>query len=41
MVLKLCFEAEKTWEKMKGYKLIPKVFEDSFCKDGVFVEDDA
>lgn len=41
MVWKLCCEAEKTWKKMKGYKLIPKVLEGAFCKDGIFVEDAA
>ena len=39
MVWKLCCEAEKTWKKMKGYKLIPKILEGSFCKDGIFNED--
>jgi transposase-like protein len=41
MVWRLCCEAEKTWKKMKGYKLIPKVLEGAFCKDGIFVEDAA
>jgi len=41
MVWKLCCEAEKTWKKLKGYKLIPKVIDGSFCKDGVFVEEAA
>jgi len=41
MVWKLCCEAEKTWKKLKGYKLIPKVISGSFCKDGVFVEEAA
>ncbi|MBI9100490.1 MAG: IS256 family transposase [Spirochaetaceae bacterium] len=35
MVWKLCCEAEKTWKKLKGYKLIPKVLQGVFCKDGV------
>jgi len=39
MVWKLCCEAEKTWKKLKGYKLIPKVLQGVFCKDGVL--DDA
>jgi len=39
MVWKLCCEAEKTWKKMKGYRLIPKVIQGLFCKDGEFVED--
>lgn len=41
MVWKLCCEAERTWKKLKGYKLLPKVINGSFCKDGVFVEDAA
>ena len=41
MVWKLCCEAEKTWKKLKGYKLIPKVISGSFCKDGLFVEEAA
>ena len=41
MVWKLCCEAEKTWKKMRGYKLIPKVLQGVFCKDGNFVEDAA
>lgn len=41
MVWKLCCEAEKTWKRLKGYKLIPKVIDGSFCKDGVFVEEAA
>ena len=39
MVWKLCCEAEKTWKKLKGYKLIPKILEGAFCKDGVFLEE--
>lgn len=35
MVWKLCCEAEKTWKKLKGYKLIPKVIQGVFCKDGI------
>ena len=35
MVWKLCCEAEKTWKKLKGYKLLPKVIQGVFCKDGV------
>lgn len=38
MVWKLCCEAEKTWKKLKGYKLIPKVIQGVFCKDGVLDE---
>ena len=41
MAWKLCCEAEKTWKKMKGYKLIPKVIQGCFCKDGNFVEEAA
>jgi transposase-like protein len=41
MVWKLCCEAERTWKKLKGYKLIPKVISGSFCKDGMFVEEAA
>jgi len=41
MVWKLCREAERTWKKLKGYKLLPKVIDGSFCKDGVFEEDAA
>ncbi len=39
MVWKLCCEAEKNWMKLKGYKLIPKVVQGVFCKDGEFIED--
>lgn len=39
MAWKLCCEAEKTWKKMRGYKLIPKVIQGVFCKDGDFVEE--
>ena len=38
MVWKLCCEAEKTWKKLKGYKLIPKVLQGVFCKDGILDE---
>ena len=38
MAWKLCCEAEKTWKKIKGYKLIPKVIQGVFCKDGNFIE---
>ena len=32
-------EAEKTWKNMRGYKLIPKVIQGVFCKDGKFIEE--
>ena len=35
MVWKLCREAEKTWKKLKGYKLIPMVLQGVGCKDGI------
>ena len=38
MVWKLCCEAERTWKKLKGYKLIPKVLQGVFCKDGILDE---
>jgi len=38
MVWKLCCEAEKTWKKLKGYKLIEKVLQGVFCKDGILDE---
>jgi transposase-like protein len=41
MAWKLCCEAEKTWKKMRGYKLIPKVIRGCFCKDGNFMEEAA
>ena len=41
MVWKLCLEAEKNWRKLRGYKLIPRVIEGVFCKDGVFKEEAA
>lgn len=41
MVWKLCCEAEKNWKRLKGYKLIPKVIQGIFCKDGVFTEEAA
>jgi len=40
MVWKLCCEAERTWKKLKGYKLIPMVLQGVFCKDGI-IEDAA
>jgi len=38
MVWKLCCEAEKRWIKLKGCKLIPKVLQGVFCKDGILDE---
>ena len=40
MVYKLCLEAEKTWHKLKGYKMIHLVLEDKKFKDGELVEED-
>jgi putative transposase len=34
MVFKLSLEAQKTWKKIKGYRLIPKVLEGVTCIDG-------
>lgn len=38
MAWKLCLEAQKRWKRLRGYKLIPKVIQGAFCKDGDFVE---
>lgn len=38
MIFKLCLESEKTWHKLKGYRLIPLVLEDTIFKDGMQVE---
>jgi transposase-like protein len=40
MVYKLCLEAEKTWHKLKGYKMIHLVLEDKKFRDGELVEGD-
>jgi transposase-like protein len=40
MIYKLCLEAEKTWHKLKGYKMIHLVLEDKRFKDGELVEGD-
>ena len=40
MIYKLCLEAEKTWHKLKGYKLIHLVLEDKKFKDGELVVED-
>jgi hypothetical protein len=34
MVFKLAREAQKTWKKIKGYKLIPRVLEGDTFIDG-------
>jgi hypothetical protein len=34
MIYKLCLEVEKTWHKLKGYRLIPLVLENQIFKDG-------
>ena len=38
MVFKLALEAQKTWQKIKGYKLIPKVIEGAKFVDGELME---
>lgn len=38
MVFKLALEAQKTWHKIKGYKLIPKVIEGAKFVDGELME---
>lgn len=35
MVFKLAKEAEKTWKRLKGYRLIPLVLEDRTFEDGI------
>ena len=39
MVYKLCLEAEKTWLRLRGYKLIPLVIEDRTFIDGELKEE--
>lgn len=34
MVFKLCQEAEKSWQRLKGYKLIPFVMKGRVFIDG-------
>ncbi|HAR94571.1 MAG TPA: IS256 family transposase [Deltaproteobacteria bacterium] len=34
MVFKLALETQKTWKRIKGYRLIPKVLEGATCIDG-------
>jgi len=41
MVYKLCLEAEKTWHKLKGYKMIHLVLQDKKFKDGELAAEDA
>jgi putative transposase len=38
MVFKLALETQKTWQKIKGYKLIPKVIEGAKFIDGELME---
>jgi len=38
MVFKLALEAQKTWHKIKGYKLILKVIEGAKFIDGELME---
>ena len=38
MVFKLALEAQKTWQKIKGYKLIPRVIEGAEFVDGELME---
>lgn len=38
MIFKLCLEAEKTWKKLKGYKMIPYVINNRIFKDGELIE---
>jgi len=38
MIFKLCLEAEKTWHKLKGYKLISHVMNNKKFKDGELVD---
>ena len=36
MVFKLGLEAQKTWKRIEGYRLIPKVLQGITCIDGKF-----
>ena len=38
MIFKLCLEAEKTWKKLKGHKMIPYVINNRIFKDGELIE---
>jgi hypothetical protein len=39
MVFKLCKQAEKTWKRIKGYRLIAKVIEGVRFVDGELVDE--
>jgi transposase-like protein len=39
MVFKLLLETQKTWKKIKGYRLIPQVLQGTTSIDGEFIED--
>ncbi len=39
IVFKLSLEAQKTWKKLKGYKLIPLVLKDTQFIDGELQEE--
>lgn len=39
MVYKLCLEAEKTWKKLRGYKMIPLVLSGKKFIDGELIKD--
>jgi putative transposase len=39
MIFKLCLEAERTWHKLKGYKLISHVMNGEKFKDGELVDE--
>ena len=41
MVFKLALEAQKTWKKLKGHKLIPLVMEGRIFTDGELKEEAA
>jgi hypothetical protein len=35
MVYKLAYEAQRTWKRLKGYKMIPLVLEERVFVDGI------
>jgi hypothetical protein len=39
MVFKLCKQAEKTWKRLEGYRLIGKVIEGVRFVDGEFADE--